>query len=431
MPRHPPSPRLFETGDLPPILRDPSRPTPRATKRFKPVSFGIKTTAFVVAVFVFVLPLIPGFRQAAEQLLDVNPALLVVALGFQVGAWYAYSLLTRAALGEAGLGVSRMRMFRIQMSTKALTNTVPGGSAAGPALGYRLLTLSGVRGADAGFALATAGLGSAVVLNLIFWLALMVSIPLRGVNGIYASAALAGVVVMLVASGLVVGLVHGQGRAERIVRWVAGRFRLDGDRATGALRQVGSRVEDLIDDRQLLKKVVGWATLNWVLDALSLWVFLRAYGHSLPPDALFVAFGLANVLAAIPITPGGLGYVDASYITVLVGFGMTQEAATLGVASYRLTQQFLPILVGAVFYATLRVGPWSIERRDRLARLRQLTHEGEVGGETRMEFLMRAWPKRVVRPMPDVAPTPEKAQEAARADALVALEDTLGRDDRS
>ena len=65
-----------------------------------------------------------------------------------------------------------MRVFRIQMSTKALSSIVPGGSAAGSALGYRLLTLSGVSGPDAGFALATAGLGSAVVLNLIFWIAL-------------------------------------------------------------------------------------------------------------------------------------------------------------------------------------------------------------------------------------------------------------------
>ena len=78
------------------------------------------------------------------------------------------------------------------MSTKALANIVPGGSAAGSALGYRLLTLSGVAGPDAGFALATAGLGSAVVLNLIFWIALLVSIPLRGVNPLYVTAAIAG-----------------------------------------------------------------------------------------------------------------------------------------------------------------------------------------------------------------------------------------------
>ena len=71
-----PSPRLFESGELPPILRDPSQPTPR--KPFRPVHFGIKTVLFVFVFYFFILPLIPGFRHAAEELLDVEPLLLIV-----------------------------------------------------------------------------------------------------------------------------------------------------------------------------------------------------------------------------------------------------------------------------------------------------------------------------------------------------------------
>ena len=70
---------------------------------------------------------------------------------------------------------------------------MPGGSAAGSALGYRLLTLSGVHGPDAGFALATAGLGSAVLLNVILWAGLLISIPLRGFSPLYVTAAVIGV----------------------------------------------------------------------------------------------------------------------------------------------------------------------------------------------------------------------------------------------
>ena len=161
------------------------------------------------------LPLIPGFRSAITEIGKVRPLYLGGALVLQVAAWFAYSLLTRSALGEAGLQVSRWRMFRIQMSTKALSNIVPGGSAASSALGYRLMTLSGISGPDAGFALATAGLGSAVVLNLIFWTALLVSIPFRGVNALYVVSALAGLAIMLIVALLVVGLQHGRGRAER------------------------------------------------------------------------------------------------------------------------------------------------------------------------------------------------------------------------
>ncbi len=242
------------------------------------------------------------------------------------------------------------------MSTKALGNIVPGGSAASSALGYRLLTLSGISGPDAGFALATAGLGSAVVLNLLFWIALLISIPLRGVDPLYVTFALAGLGIMLVVALLVLGLQHGQGRAETFLRWLGRKLHFDPDTAAAALRQIGERLEELIADRKLLRWVLLWATLNWLLDAASLAVFLAAFGGTLEIDGLVVAFGLANIAAVLPITPGGLGIVEGIYIPTLVGFGMSRRAATLGVASYRLAQYWFPILLGGVLYATLRVG---------------------------------------------------------------------------
>jgi uncharacterized protein (TIRG00374 family) len=390
--RDPAMATALETGELPPIERDPSRPLSRP--RFRPIGLTVKVVAFAAIVYFLVLPLIPGFRSAATEITKVDPLFLVAGLLLQVAAWFSYSLLTRSALGDGAAVISRMRMFRIQMSTKALGNIVPGGSAASSALGYRLMTLSGVSGPDAGFALATAGLGSAVVLNLLFWLALLVSIPLRGVNGLYVTAALAGLGIMAVVALLVVGLQHGQGRAERFLRWLAGKLRFDPDTATKALREVGQRLEELIADRALLKRVLLWASLNWLLDAASLWVFLRAFGGSLEIDALLVAFGLANIFAVIPITPGGLGIVEGVYIPTLVGFGLTRRAATLGVASYRLAQYWFPILLGGVLYASLRVGPWSIARRDRLDRLRDIAQRETAESERRMEFAMRQWERK-------------------------------------
>ena len=89
-------------------------------------------------------------------------------------------------------------------------------------------------------------------------------------------------------------------------------------------------------------------------------------------DALIVAFGLVNVFAVIPLTPGGFGVIDTGLPVLLVGFGLTRSSALLGVAAYRLAQFFFPIVLGGLFYATLRVGPWSIKRRGRLSRLRDL-----------------------------------------------------------
>ncbi len=106
-------------------------------------------------------------------------------------------------------------------------------------------------------------------------------------------------------------------------------------------------------------------------------------------DALIIAFGIANVMAAIPITPGGLGYVDAGYVAMLTGFGAPARRATLGVAAYRFAQFFFPILLGGILYLSLRVGPWSIERRDRLIRLRDLAEEETRRGESKVDFQLR------------------------------------------
>ncbi len=350
---------VLPTGELPALIRDETKPR----SRLRPIRVTIKALLFIVLGVFLLPPVLSGFRQAIETARDVNPGAARAGFVLQLLALLCYSLLTRATLGTAGRLLSIARIFRIQLSTKALSNIVPGGNAASSALGYRLLTLSGVSGPDAGFALATAGIGSAVVLNVIFWIGLVMSIPFRGVNPAYGLAAVAGIIIIGIAAGLVVGVMDGSGRAERLVRWIArqvparrGQVRRrapPGRRTAGGARQAIGRC---------CGEVVFWATANWLLDAASLWVFVQAFGGTLSIDALLVAFGLANVLAAIPILPGGLGVVEATYLTTLVGFGIPRRVAAAAIATYRSAQYLMPIALGALAYASLRVGPWKIEQ---------------------------------------------------------------------
>jgi uncharacterized protein (TIRG00374 family) len=388
------------TGELPVVSVDDTGGPPRP-HRFGRFRFTLKLLFMVLVLYFAFVTVVPGVRKAITDLRRVNPVLIGVGLLLEIAALYSYSLLTRAALGSAANSVSAWRLFRIQMSTKALSSIVPGGSAAGSALGYRLMTMSGVPGPDAGFALATAGLGSAVVLNLIFWTTLVVSIPIRGVNPGYATAAIAGVILMGFAGVLVFGLLEGQSRAERILRWIARKGRFDEGRAAAGVKHIGTRLEDLAADRRLLGRVAGWAAANWLLDAAALWVFLRAFGTSTDIDALLVAFGLVNVLAVIPITPGGLGIVDVALPASLIGFGLARGTALLGVASWRLAQFFFPIVLGGMLYATLRVGPWSIQRRERLRRLRDIAADEADNAESALDFAVR-FGRRRARPEPPV-----------------------------
>jgi len=287
-------------------------------------------------------------------LADAQFGLIAAGVVMEVASIVAYALLTRSLLPH-GQRPSMWTLLRIQLSTLAVSHVVPGGSAAGAGLSFRLLEKEGVNGPAAGFALALQSIGSAVVLNVLLWIGLVVSIPLRGFNPLYGTAAIVGIVLIGGFFALVLLLTRGEARSARVLRAVARHVPfVKEDAVHRAVHRGADQLRTLTSDRRLLLTAVGWAGANWLLDAGSLWLFVAAFGERVPADALFVAYGLANVLAAIPITPGGLGVVEAVMTSTLVGFGTPRGIAVLGVIGYRLVNFWLPIPVGALSYVSLR-----------------------------------------------------------------------------
>lgn len=324
----------------------------------------------LVIVEYLVLPQVAGARHSLHLLASVSLVDLVLGLLLEAAAIGAYAKLTQSTL-PLGARPPLSTLLRIDLSTMAASHIIPGGSAAGAGLGYRLLTDAGVGGPDAGFALATQGLGSALVLNVLLWLGLLVSIPRYGFNPLYGTAAVVGALLIGTFAVVVVSLTRGEDRLAGVVCRVADRIpMLDGNGVSAVLRRVAERLRVLGADRRLLARAALWASANWLLDAASLWVFVAAFGHRVDLDGLVVAFGLANVLAAIPVTPGGLGVVEAVLTSALVGFGTPRGAAVLGVVTYRLVNFWLPIPIGGLSYLSLKVGPTSTreERGDALRR---------------------------------------------------------------
>ena len=349
----------------------------------------LRWAVFALVLWFLVVPLVPGFGEAVEELRRVDRSMLLIGVGLEFVALWFYSLLTHAALGPEAGRLSLVTLFRIQLSTRALGSIVPGGSAASTALGFRLVTLGGIPGRDAGFALAAAGVGSAVVLNVLLWVGLVVSIPIRGVNALYGTAALAVVVIMLVAGVVVLGLVDHERRAERVLRRLARTVRRDPDRASEVAVHLGDRLRGLAAEPGLLRRVVVLASVNWILDMAALWVFIRAFDGEVSLDGLVIAFGLANVFASIPVTPGGLGIVEGVYIPTLVGFGLATSTATVAVLSYRIVQHWLPMLVGAVAYLSLRVGPFALEAGRELKSLQRYATAANAQRTSRVEWVER------------------------------------------
>jgi hypothetical protein len=85
-------------------------------------------------------------------------------------------------------------------------------------------------------------------------------------------------------------------------------------------------------------------------------VFLRAFGPAEGLQDMLVGYGLAGVLALVPVSPGGLGIVEGTLVSLLVGFGTSHAQAVLGVITWRLAEFWLPIPLAALTYLSLRTG---------------------------------------------------------------------------
>jgi uncharacterized protein (TIRG00374 family) len=322
----------------------------------KPLRRGIVIFGLLLVIEYLVVPELVGASKDLHLLGQVNPGWLVAGLVLEGASLFCYGLLTRALLPPGSFNPGLSRLFRIDLAAAAVAHVIPAGTLGSAGIGYRLFTAEGIKGNDAGVMMATKGLGSTVMLNVLLWLSLVISIPLAGFHPIYVTVAILGAVVLLAVALLFFGITRGTQRASRILHMLGDRLPgLTGEGLERAFRQVAASLSALARDRHVLIWSLTWAALNWLLDAASLWCFVAAFGRFVNPVELFAAYGIANVAGVLPVSPGGLGIIDSIAPLLLVSFGVTRSVATLGVLGWRLVNFWLPIPAGAAAYVSLKV----------------------------------------------------------------------------
>ena len=81
-------------------------------------------------------------------------------------------------------------------------------------------------------------------------------------------------------------------------------------------------------------------------DYLTLLCAIRATGVRPNPSLVLLAYAVAGLLALIPITPGGLGIVEAGLSAMLILAGIPSGQAVLATLAYRIISYWLPAAAG-------------------------------------------------------------------------------------
>ncbi|MGZ4717124.1 MAG: lysylphosphatidylglycerol synthase transmembrane domain-containing protein [Acidimicrobiales bacterium] len=293
------------------------------------------------------LPQLLDVWAEIPKLRDLNPIWFLATFLLEIGSFVCQWSLTRTALPQVSWFVAGTS----QLVSNAVSKVVPGGAAMGAATGYRMLSVSGVNRGTAGAALAGTAIVSNGVLFALPMVAVIGSIISAPVPSDLALIAWGGALLFLVLFAVVFTLVRfdrtlwAVGRVvERVTRWVFGKVnRPGGPTAAGMVHQRDAMVDALGSRWEMaLAAAVG----NWGLDYLALVAALYAVGAKPRLSLVLLAYGAAAVLSMIPITPGGLGFVEAGLTATLIAAGVTGSDALLATLAYRVVSYWLPLPAG-------------------------------------------------------------------------------------
>jgi uncharacterized protein (TIRG00374 family) len=297
--------------------------------------------------FYVVFPGLIAFLGNIPKLRSVFPLWFLPILVLEGLAFASMWALLRIALRTSGW----FDIACAQLAGNALSRALPGGAATGGATQYEMLTRAGFDGATTSTALTAVGVLSTATLFTLPVLALPALLFGIGIDSrLLRGAIVAAIFAVFLLSGASVfffsdRVVHAVGRA---IDWIVAHVRPAQPAPHFATRLVQERdfVRGALSDSW--KRALPAAYGNQLFDYAALVVCLYAVGARVDPVPVLLAFVLASVLAMIPLTPGGLGFVEAGLTGALTVAGVPAAEAVLGTLLYRLFSYWLPLPAGAI-----------------------------------------------------------------------------------
>jgi uncharacterized membrane protein YbhN (UPF0104 family) len=301
---------------------------------------------------------------AFDELDEIAPLWFLPMLILQGGSFGCIWAVQRLAVRTEHWGP----VATSQLASNAFGRIVPGGVAAAGALQYSMLVRGGVPAAAAASGMAASSLllfGTLLALPVLALPAVLAGVA---VDPHLTRAAIAGALLFV----LMVALGTASVLSDRPLTLAGSAAQAVHNRLRPKRPPLTGLPERLLRERDIVVGVLGgqwWEALllaagRWLLDYLTLVAAVYAVGARPHVSLVLLAFCAAQLLGTLPITPGGLGLVEAGLTGTLALAGVGGGGAVLATLAYRLVSFWLPIPAGAVAavvhrrrYGSADVGP--------------------------------------------------------------------------
>lgn len=291
-------------------------------------------------------PTVLGVLAASHELVEIDwwwlLALVVAQLLVLWLTWIEQKLLIH---DDRGAHVTLPLIASTQLLGNAVATAAPFGGAAGTAAQVRSLQRRGVDPKR-----ATAGILTFSVLQIASVGALAVIGPIMVVLGVavpstLAKTALLGCGALLLMIIMLVLLLRTDSAADRIGAIVGIVVPKQKKRIIVLLRRERRHLRRALSGRGQAPRVLGVALARSIADYLCLLAAVAAVTPTPNPALVLLAFVAAAVLRMLPLTPGGLGPVEAALIPLLAAAGLEKSGAVLATLAYRMASLWMPLLL--------------------------------------------------------------------------------------
>ncbi len=307
-------------------------------------------TATGIGLYV-VWPSLAAVFSSGPQLKTVNPLWGIPIVLAEVASFACMWALLRLALDVKPW----FPIATAQLAGNAFSRIVPGGAAAGGAMQFDMLRQAGIGTAWAATSVTAVSLISTATL-LGLPVISIIAILITGASvehNLFRVGSIAVVVCLAATAGGAVLLF-----ADRPLLWLGGVTERARNRLLRKRPPLHGLADHLVDQRDLIRRVLGagwWKALlyaagNWLLDLTVLLIALAAVGAQPRASVVLLAYVVAAFLGMIPITPGGLGFVEAGLVGTLGLAGIGADQALLATLVYRLASYWMPMPMGAVAF---------------------------------------------------------------------------------
>src|SRR4051812_49033645 len=301
---------------------------------------GIISLVVLVILVGALLLAVPGLRDVADRLKDVDPGWIGLAVVLELLSCAGYVVAFRMVFYR----VPALLAIRVALSEMAFGAVLPAGGAGGIALGAWVAKAKG--GSLRRFMERSA---------VLFLLTSAVNVATLALAGL-----LVGVGLLHAPHRIVLGLVPGLvGVVVLVFFWylplLAGLLATgrDGGRVARWLRTTARVVQDTkAEVCHPSPRILGAVAYLWC-DIAMLWVSFRAFGETPPVGALTLAFLIGYLGNVIPV-PGGIGALDGGLTAALVLYGADPASAAAAGLVYHAIVLWIPTLLGAIAFLRLR-----------------------------------------------------------------------------